>query len=115
LNLKKKVPLNFPVYYLITVHWDMCQNAATIDGHLKTSQSYLHEWFIKMILFIHKRNYVYIKYEKDYIFMNFLQGLHFSRTSLVCFSLYYFNNVPCHFPKFMILFICSRYKCVYQI
>ncbi len=77
----------------------MCQNAATIDGHLKTSQSYLHEWFIKMILFIHKRNYVYIKYEKDYIFMNFLQGLHFSRTSLVCFSLYYFNNVPCHFSK----------------
>jgi len=91
----------------------MCQNAATIDGHLKTSQSYLHEWFIKMILFIHKRNYVYIKYEKDYIFMNFLQGLHFSRTSLVCFPLYYFNNVPCHFPKFMILFIGSRYKCIH--
>jgi len=69
----------------------------------------LLRWF----LFIHKRNYVYIKYEKDYIFMNFLQGLHFSRTSLVCFSLYYFNNVPCHFPKFMILFICSRYKCIH--
>jgi len=38
-----------------------------------------------MILSIHKRNYVYIKYKKNYIFMNFLQGLHFSRT--------------CHFSK----------------
>ena len=70
-----------------------------------------------MILSIHKRNYVYIKYKKKLYFHEFFTGFTFftyvslSYTNNVTFNswillkvwfvffLYYFNNVPCHFSK----------------